>query len=77
MNIQELKQSIRVETDMSAIYDKIQRYAEFGDDYVTFDHRGSEEEDQISEVQVAILREAGYTVEWNRPCLWYQVSGWK
>lgn len=76
MNLQELKQSIRVEVDMSDIYDKIKRYAEDGDSYVTFSHRSSEEDD-ITEIQVAILREAGYTVEWNRPCLWYEVSGWK
>lgn len=77
MNLQELKQSIRVETDMSDIYSRIKRNAEDGESYVTFSHRGCEEEDEITDVQVAILREAGYDVEWNRPCLWYEVSGWK
>ena len=77
MNLQELKQNLRVETDMSDIYSKIKRYAEDGEKYVPFDHRGCEEFDEISEVQVAILRENGYTVDWNRPCLWYEVSGWK
>lgn len=77
MNLQELKQNIRVETDMSTIYSKIKRYAEAGDAYVTFDHRGSEEEDQISDSQVDILIEDGYTVCYNSACLWYEVSGWK
>lgn len=77
MNLQELKQSIRAEVDMSDIYYKIKSYAEDGSKEVYFNHRGNEDEDEISEVQVAILREAGYTVEWNRPCLWYGVSGWK
>jgi hypothetical protein len=77
MNLQELKQNIRVQVDMSDIYYKIKQYAEDGESYVPFSHRGCKEEDEISEVQVAILREAGYTVDWNRPCLWYEVSGWK
>lgn len=77
MNLQELKQSIRVETDMSDIYYRIKLDAECGESYSTFSHRGNEEEDEISDVQVAILREAGYTVEWDRACLWYEVSGWK
>lgn len=79
MNLNELKQNIRVETDMSDVYSKIKRYAEDGTKEVYFHHRdrGNKEEDEISEVQVAILREAGYTVDWNRPCLWYEVSGWK
>lgn len=76
MNLQELKQNIRVETDMSTIYSKIKRYAEDGGKEVYFNHRGNEEEDEISDVQVAILREQGYTVEWNRACLWYEVGGW-
>jgi hypothetical protein len=76
MNLAQLKQNIRVETDMSFIYSKIKSYAEDGDKEVYFNHRGNEEEDEITEVQVAILREAGYAVEWNRACLWYQVSGW-
>lgn len=77
MNLQELKQSIRAEVDMSDIYYKIKSYAKEGNKEVYFNHRGNEEEDEISEVQVAILSEAGYTVEWNRSCLWYEVSGWK
>lgn len=77
MKLSELKQSIRVEVDMSDIYRRIKRNAEDGESYATFSHRGSEDDDEISEVQVAILREAGYTVQWNRPCLWYEVSGWK
>lgn len=77
MNLQELKQSIRVEVDMSDIYDKIKRNAEDGESYIIFHHRGCEKEDEISDVQVTILRDAGYTVEWERACLWYEVSGWK
>lgn len=77
MNLQELKQNIRAETDMSDIYSKIKDWAAQGSKEVYFNHRGNEEEDEISEVQVAILREQGYTVEWNRPCLWYEVSGWQ
>lgn len=77
MNLQELRQNIRVETDMSDIYSKIKRYAQDGEKEVYFNHRGNEQEDEISDVQVAILREAGYTVEWNRACLWFEVSGWK
>jgi hypothetical protein len=76
MNLQELKSGIRAEVDMSDIYSKIKSYAEDGESYVPFSHRGNEEEDEISEFQVAILREAGYTVDWNRPCLWYEISGW-
>jgi len=76
MNLQELKQNIRVETDMSDIYSKIKEWAELGSKEVYFNHRGNEEEDEISEVQVAILCENGYTVEWNRACLWYEISGW-
>lgn len=77
MKLSYLKSSIYEEVDMSYIYSRIKSYAEGGESYVPFDHRGCEEEDQISEVQVAILREAGYTVQWNRACLWYEVSGWK
>lgn len=76
MTLDELKQNIRVETDMSSIYSKIKSYAEDGEKEVYFNHRGCEEEDEISDTQVDILREAGYTVRWNRPCLWYEVSGW-
>jgi hypothetical protein len=76
MNLQELKQNIQVETDMSDIYSKIKILAESGSNEVYFNHHGNKEEDEISEVQVAILREQGYTVEWNRTCLWYEVSGW-
>lgn len=77
MKLSELKSNIYEELDMSAIYSRIKSYAEDGESYVPFDHRGCEEEDQISELQVAMLREAGYTVQWNRACLWYEVSGWK
>lgn len=77
MNLKELKQNIRVKTDMCGIYSKIKRYAQDDEKEVYFNHRGNEEEDEISDVQVDILREQGYTVEWNRPCLWYQISGWK
>ena len=77
MKLSELKSNIYEEVDMSAIYSRIKHYAETGESYVPFDHRGCDEDDEISEVQVAILREAGYTVEWNRACLWYEVSGWK
>lgn len=77
MKLSELKSNIYEELDMSAIYSRIKSYAENGETYVPFEHRGCEEEDQISELQVAILCEAGYTVQWNRACLWYEVSGWK
>lgn len=77
MNLQELKHNLRVETDMSDIYAKIRSYAEDGESYVPFNHRGCAEEDEITDVQVAILREQGYTVTWERACLWYEVSGWK
>lgn len=76
MNLQELKQQVSVETDMSDIYWKIKSYARDGEKEVLFNHRGNAEEDEISDVQVAILREQGYTVNWNRACLWYEVSGW-
>lgn len=77
MNLQELKQTLRAETDMAYIYEKIKLYAQGGEKYVPFDHRGNEGDDEISEIQVAILRENGYTVDWNRACLWYEVGGWK
>lgn len=76
MNLQELKQSIRSEADMSSIYKKIKRCAEAGEKKVYFDHRGCEEEDEITDTQVEILREQGYAVHWERACLWYEVSGW-
>lgn len=76
MNLSELKQNIRVETDMSSIYSKIKSYAEDGEKEVYFNHCGRKEEDEISDAQVEILRENGYTVTWNRACLWYEVSGW-
>lgn len=76
MNLQQLKSNIHTESDMSAIYYKIKSYAQDGEKEVYFNHRGNEEEDEISDVQVAILRENGYTVEWNRACLWYEISGW-
>lgn len=77
MRLKDLKQNIKLETDMSSIYEKIKFYAEDGESYVPFYHRGCESEDEISEAQVAILREQGYTVTWERSCLWYEVSGWK
>ena len=77
MRLKDLKQNIKLETDMSGIYEKIKFYAKDGESYVPFHHRGCESEDEISEAQVAILREQGYTVTWERSCLWYEVSGWK
>lgn len=76
MNLQELKENLHVKTDMTYIYSKIKSYAEDGEKQAYFNHRGCQDEDEISEVQVAILREQGYDVSWNRACLWYQVSGW-
>lgn len=77
MNLSELKSSVYVETDMSDIYSRIKRDARAGERYATFGFGSSCWEDEITETQVAILRQQGYTVEWNRPCLWYEVSGWK
>ncbi|MNV96873.1 hypothetical protein D3C71_1919200 [compost metagenome] len=76
MNLQELKQNIRDEVDMSAIYSRIKCEAQAGESSTRFSHGYIDQEDEISEVQVAILRENGYTVEWNRACLWYEISGW-
>lgn len=75
MNLQELKQSIRLETDMSNIYSEIKIAALNGRDYATF--RCELDYEEITEMQIEVLREQGYTVYWNRPCLWYEVGGWK
>ena len=56
---------------MTAIYAKIKRWAAEGDEEVNFS------QDEISDTQIERLREDGYTVHWNRPCLWWEVSGWK
>lgn len=71
MNLQELKQGLRQNTDMTSIYSKIKSCAEEGEAYAIFT------EDELSATQREILRDAGYTVEWERPCLWYEISGWK
>lgn len=76
MNLEELKQSLDNKMDMSYIYSKIRNAAEDGETKVYFDHRGSEDDDEISDTQVEILREQGYAVHWERACLWYEVSGW-
>lgn len=75
MNLEELKQ--RIKPDMTDIYSRIKRNAEDGESYATFGHGYIDQEDEISEAQVDILQEQGYTVLWNRSCLWYEVSGWK
>lgn len=77
MNIKELKENLHSKSDMTRIYAKIKSHAEDGERLVRFSHRGCAEEDEITEAQVDILYNQGYTVEWNRPCLWYEVSGWK
>jgi hypothetical protein len=77
MNLQELKHSLNNDTDMSKIYAKIKEYATSDWSYCPFAHGNITVEDEISDLQVEILRVEGYTVEWNRPCLWYEVSGWK
>lgn len=76
MNLQELKQELRQNTDMTKIYSKIRSYAEDGEDQVLFNCNG-DDWNEISQAQVDILREDGYTVEWNRACLWFEVGGWK
>ena len=71
MNLKELKQSLFDAEDMTEIYAKIKRWAAEGDEEVNFS------QDEISDTQIEKLREDGYTVHWNRPCLWWGVSGWK
>lgn len=71
MNLQELKQSLFDAEDMTEIYARIKRWADEGDEEVNFS------QDEISDTQIEKLREDGYTVHWNRPCLWWEVSGWK
>lgn len=71
MNVKELKQSLFDAEDMTEIYAKIKRWAAEGDEEVTFSDY------EISDTQIEKLREDGYTVRWNRPCLWWEVSGWK
>lgn len=71
MNLQELRQSLFDAEDMTEIYAKIKRWAVEGDEEVNFS------QDEISDTQIEKLREDGYTVHWNRPCLWWEVSGWK
>lgn len=77
MKLSELKQTRMSQIDMSEIYDKIKCWVDAGSKEVYFNHRGNEKEDEITDLQVAKLREDGYTVEWNRPCLRYEVSGWE
>ena len=71
MKLQELKQSLFDAEDMTEIYAKIKRWTAEGDEEVNFS------QDEISDTQIEKLREDGYTVCWNRPCLWWEVSGWK
>lgn len=70
MNLSELKQSLLDEEDMTEIYSKIRGWAVQGSKEVYI------KQDEITELQVDKLRENGYKVEWNRSCLWYEISGW-
>lgn len=80
MTLEELKQTRRAYEDnatltMEEIYSRILDCYENGN-ACYFKHGSSSFEDEISDHQVAQLWSDGYTVEWNRACLWYEVSGW-
>ena len=60
---------------MDEIYEQI-KYCYDGNLNCYFRHGSSSCDDEISKRQVDQLRADGYTVEWNRACLWYEVSGW-
>lgn len=71
MNLQELRQSLFDAEDMTEIYAKIRDWAAQGSSEVYIN------QDEATDVQIEKLCEDGYTVHWNRACLWWEVSGWK
>lgn len=81
MTLYELLQNNSNEEDsilsMDEIYSRIREAYHNGDNFVSFSHGNAIFPDEISEGQVNILRGDGYTVRWERGCLWYEVSGWK
>ena len=81
MTLEELKQTAaECEEDtiytIEDIYSIIQSIYSAGGTICTFRNGSSNWADEISERQVDQLRADGYTVTWNRACLWYEVSGW-
>lgn len=80
MHISELKQEVQATVRMEAVYDKIKEAYANNEKELTFQDTETPDPDSryaLHEVQVDILRSNGYNVEWNGPCQWWEVSGWK
>ena len=81
MTLDELKEETQEQEEetyytMDEIYSIIKENYQAGNRSCVFRHGTVGWVDEISERQVDQLRADGYTVEWNRACLWYEVSGW-
>ena len=81
MTLEELKEEIQDRGEetyytMDEIYSIIKGNYQAGEMSCVFRHGTVGWVDEISERQVDQLRADGYIVEWNRACLWYEVSGW-
>lgn len=61
---------------LDAIYERIRQAAKDGEKEIQLNVTNYASTTQISERQVEVLRSKGYTVNYNRPCLWYEISGW-
>ena len=81
MTLDELKEEIQecgedTYYTMDDIYSIIKENYHAGSSSCVLRHGNASWVDEISKRQVDQLRADGYTVEWNRACLWYEVSGW-
>lgn len=78
MNLEELRKAIYATAGMQPIHQKILDKSIQGENSVRFDynHTNVPVEGKMNSRQAEILREDGYTIEYNRACLWYEVSGW-
>lgn len=79
MTLNELTMTSEKEEDSTLTMGEIYAYIQYCYDRCLschFHHGSASRDDEISVLQVNQLRVDGYTVEWNRACLWYEVSGW-
>lgn len=80
MHIDQLKQEVQDTVRMEKVYDAIKEAYANNVSQINFqdtDDRDPDSSHALHDVQVDILRNKGYNVEWNGPCQWWEVSGWR
>lgn len=80
MNVDELKAAVQSELKMDLVYEALKEA--YANDEAEVHFQDTEDKDPnsrhaINNVQADLLRSKGYSVIWNSPCQWWEVSGWK